>query len=170
MAKGFSKQSDQAEPEMIEIESMVASRTGEPFVRLKWGRNTSQFTPDEAIAHASAIIQTACAAIIDAQVVAYAKKRLGADLEHSAGMLRLFRLKRQAGKLPSMTINIDGESMRSETVQQMGLDFVGMALMTEMEAMLVSFLLEELEQSPETADLIVQEFREMRGATTLWNK
>jgi hypothetical protein len=48
-----------------------------PLVQLKWGTERCQMTPDEARAHAYAILDAANAAETDAIMVAFLKERVG---------------------------------------------------------------------------------------------
>jgi hypothetical protein len=163
--KGFGKQAD----DDIQFSSIVSSKTGNPFVIMKWGKEEGKLTPQEAMAHGAAVMQTAMAAILDAQIVQWAMQKLDMPQEKAVMLLRLFRDKRETGKLPSLTLNIDGEHLRPETVKKMGCQFLEMAFMTEAEAFLAAFLLEDVGTDPSKVDVIIQEFREMRGAITLWS-
>lgn len=75
----------------IEVESMVASRSREPFVVLKWGAESGQLTPAQARDHARRILEAAEAADQDAFLVWWLTERVGATGEHAGGLLVEFR-------------------------------------------------------------------------------
>lgn len=55
--------------EMLWMESGVSSRTGEPFIHMRWGDEAGQLTPAEAREHATRMIEVAAAAEFDAAFV-----------------------------------------------------------------------------------------------------
>lgn len=165
MAKGFGPQSEE---EGISFASGVSARTGMPFIHMSWGKNKAQFTPTELREHAMGLMEAAAAAELDACLTTWAIQKLGMSDSEAATMLLLFREKRLKGKLPSMTLNIDGDHMRPNTVKQAAKDLLYMAFNTEVEGFLVSLMVEDIGQSAEAADKMIQEFREMRGLQTMW--
>jgi hypothetical protein len=77
------------------FESGVSSRTGEPFVHIRWGDESGQLTTDEARGHAMHMLECAHAAEFDA---AFVKAMTtpepagpGFDVETAVGMLALVR-------------------------------------------------------------------------------
>lgn len=58
-----------ASEDVLVSTSGVSSRTGAPFVHLRWGASVGQLTPDEARILALHIIECADAAVTDAIVV-----------------------------------------------------------------------------------------------------
>lgn len=162
--QGFGKQAS----DDIQFSSIVSGKTGDPFIIMTWGKEEGKLTPREAMAHAVAVMQVAAAAIIDAQLVQWAMSKLSMSQQQAVMLLRLFREKREKGRLPSLTLNMNGEHLRAETVKRMGCQYLEMAFMTEAEAFLAAFLLENIKTDTGKIDIIIQEFREMRGAITLW--
>lgn len=163
MAKGFGKSS------AILVESMVASRSLLPAVAIKWGKEQAQFTPKEAVHHAFGIVEAAAAAEVDACFMQWAVAKLGLEPPEAARILQLFRQKRESNP-PSCTMHIGDEHIRPETARQRARILLDAAFSTEIEAFLVMFLIQDLNQSGELADTLVQEFRAMRGVITMWNE
>lgn len=154
----------------ITVQSGVSARNGKPFIHLEWGDNKAQFSPAEMRAHAMGLIEAAAAAEMDACLMAWAIQKMEVPKEDAAKLLMLFRQKREEGKIPSVTLNIDGEPMRPDTVKQAGAEMFEMSFAAEMEAFLVELIIKDIGHSGEIADRMIQEFREMRGAKTLWPK
>jgi hypothetical protein len=166
--KGFQKNNN-ADDDAIWVESMVASRTLTPAVKMKWGQQEGLFDPETARQHAYAVLEAISAAELDACLMRWAIDKLKASPEHAAQIVILFRQKRESGALPSVTLNLGkGEHLRPDTVKQRATQLFDSAFGTEVEAFLMAFLLQDLEQSPEVAGQILMEFREMRGAKTMW--
>ena len=65
------------EADTIGISSVVSSRDYRPFVQLKWGSEGCQMTPEEARAHAYAILDAANAAETDAIMVGFLREKVG---------------------------------------------------------------------------------------------
>lgn len=79
----------------IDVSSLVASRSGEPVVALRWGPQAGQLSPEEARAHALMILEAAAAADADAFLVSFLQHVVGVD-ETTAGQLLVeFRQWRQ---------------------------------------------------------------------------
>jgi len=66
-----------ASSDSIGINSVVSNRDYRPFVQLSWGSEGCQMTPDEARAHAYAILDAANAAETDAIMVAFLREKVG---------------------------------------------------------------------------------------------
>lgn len=164
MSKGFQFKPD----EHLLVESMVASRTFNPAVKISWGKKEAQMSLTQARHHAYAVLESAAAAELDACLVRWATAKLSLSPREAGQILMVFRQKRESGQLPSVTMNIDGEPVRPETAKQGAIALMDAAFGTEIEAFLVMFLMQDLGQSPEMADQLIQEFREMRGVTTAW--
>jgi hypothetical protein len=79
----------------IHMQSGVSGFTGDPFITLDWGENHAQFTPEEARAHAFAILETAEAAESDAFMFKFAIDKANQTPERAALMLTKFREGRQ---------------------------------------------------------------------------
>lgn len=165
MAKGFAKPADN---NALSVQSMVASRTLQPAVELRWGKQRCNLSLDEARSHAYGILEAIAASELDSCLMRWLIEKIGLEPEQAGQMLMVFREKRQNAKLPSITLNFDGEHLRPETARQYATEMISTAFGAEMEALMVMFALEELKETPEFADMMVQEFREMRGATTMW--
>lgn len=166
--KGF-QQNKKAEDEAIWVESMVASRTLTPVVKMKWGQQEGMFDPETARHHAYAVLEAISAAELDACLMRWAIDKLKVSPEKAAHIVILFRQKRESEALPSVTLNLgDSEHLRPATVKRGAQMLFNAAFGTEAEAFLMAFLLQDLEQPPEVADQILQEFRAMRGAVTMW--
>lgn len=169
MGKGFGNRG-KSEANEISVVSMVASRTLTPAVKITWGKEEGLFDPATARHHAYSVLEAIAAAELDACLMQWAVERMKLEPPEAAQILMLFREKRESGELPSVTMNMgNGEHIRPETAKRRGINLFDAAFATEIEAFLVAFLLQELEQSAEVADALVQEFREMRGVQTAWN-
>lgn len=114
------------------------------------------------------LLEAAAAAELDACLFEWAIRKLGSSNEDAGKLLLIFRSKREEGKLPSLTLNIDGDHMRPSTVKEAADDMMYMAFCAEMEAFLVDMIVNDVGLGGEIADQMIQEFREMRGAKTLW--
>ena len=163
MAKGFGKANE------ILVESMVAARSLQPTVSLKWGKEHAQFTPREAMEHAFGIMEAAVAADLDACFFRWAMAAIDLEAPEAARVLQLFRQKRET-EPPSCTMHIGDEHIRPETARQRARMLLDAAFNTELEAFLAVFLLQDLNQSGEIVDMLIQEFRTMRSLTTMWNE
>lgn len=169
MAKGFKPQSKP--DDSIHVASMVASRTLTPAVSIQWGKQQAQLPSEQARHHAYAVLEAIAAAELDACLTRWAIEKIGLEPEQAVQILMLFRQKRETNALPSVTMNLgNGEHIRPETAKQRAASLLDMAFGTEVEAFLVAFLIQDLHQSGEMADMLIQEFREMRGAITLWSQ
>jgi len=167
MTKGFGKEPDKEEE--IVVESMVASRSLTPAVLLTWGKQQAQLDPATARHHAFSVLVAIAAAELDACLMQWAVKNLEATPYQAAQLLMLFRHRRESNSgVPSVTINIGGEHIRPDTARLQSEQLMYMAFAVEAEALLAAFLLEDLEQTPEIVDQLIQEFRAMRGAVTMW--
>ncbi len=83
----------------IHINSVVSARDYRPFVQLKWGKEGCQMTPDEARAHAYAILDAANAAETDAIMVGFLREKVGLKEGADIGViLKDFRDLREKGK------------------------------------------------------------------------
>lgn len=80
----------------IEIGSMVAFRNRQPYVTLKWGSESGQFTPAEARGHAAEILEASQAAVADAFLWAFLVEKIGADDATAAAAMEAFRGYRKA--------------------------------------------------------------------------
>lgn len=83
-----------AEPdpvEALEFHSGVSAFDGSPFVMVQWGKQTGQLTPDEADAHAVAVIQAAQAARHDAAIMAELQESVGLDRNTAGHFLLALR-------------------------------------------------------------------------------
>ncbi|MBE9178747.1 hypothetical protein IQ268_09260 [Oculatella sp. LEGE 06141] len=169
MAKGFGKPQP-SDDDGIWVESMVASRALTPAVSIRWGKQQANLDPEEARHHAHAVLEAIAAAELDACLMQWAIQKLGLEIQEAGQILILFRQKRNTSTIPSVTMNIDGDHLRPETVRQYATQMMDAAFGAEIEAFLAAFLLQELKQSGEIADELIQEFREMRGVTTLWTE
>ncbi len=153
----------------IWVESLVRSRTLTPAVNIKWGKQLAQFSPEQARHHAYAVLQAIAAAELDACLMQWATQKLGLGSDDAVKLMMIFRERRNA-PTPSVTINMgNGEHIRPETAKRRAIDLFNAAFGTEVEAFLVAFLIEGLNRTPQVADQIIQEFREMRGAITAWD-
>jgi hypothetical protein len=82
------------EPEQdhaIWIETMVASRTGDPFVVIRWYDHSGELTPHEARLQALQLLAAAAAAECDAFLVDFVCSRIGVDKEKAVRILQEFR-------------------------------------------------------------------------------
>jgi len=78
----------------IQTSSIVSRSTQKPLVDYRWDDKRVQWTPEEAQAHALVILACAEAAIMDAAVIEFLKKRMDLDWEKAAAFvndLRNFR-------------------------------------------------------------------------------
>lgn len=164
MAKGFGQTQSER---VIQVESMVSGRSGEPLVKLAWGKESGLLTPAEARAHALSILEAAASAEIDAVVVRWADQELGMSLEQAAYLRRLFRQKRETDELPGCTLNFDGDRLTPAEVKRCALDMLFMAFNTEMEAFLGQFLIDEVGSDEAQVNVVIEALREMRGLTRI---
>ncbi|MBD2261411.1 hypothetical protein [Pseudanabaena sp. FACHB-2040] len=167
MAKGFGKeqQSDQ-----IWVESLVKSRTLQPAINLKWGKQQAQLTPQEATHHALAVLEAAAAAELDSALMRWAVEVAGSSPVQGAQLLQLFRQQREAGQIPSCTMDLGDESIRPDTARERAKYLLMNAFNTEVEAFLLVFAIQDLGLAAEQADQMLQEFRALRGLQTDWNR
>lgn len=170
--KGFGvQQAQEATPqEPIFIRSMVGPHSMAPSVVLRWGDRTAYFTPAEARSNALAIMKEAAQAELDACLMRWAKQKLSMPSQQADQLVNFFQQKRQTESLPSCTMHIGDEHIRPDTARERAKTLLDAAFGTEVEAMLVMFLMQNLNLSAELAEQLIQEFREMRGAITLWNQ
>jgi hypothetical protein len=75
----------------IWIETMVASRTGDPFVVIRWHDHSGELTPHEARLYAFQLFAAAAAAECDAFLVDFVCSRIGMEKESAVRMLQEFR-------------------------------------------------------------------------------
>lgn len=80
---------------MIMVESMVMSKTKEPCVRLSWGEESGDLTPNEARDHALNVLQAADAADSDSFLFHFFTNTIGAPEEQAYAMLKEFRTWRE---------------------------------------------------------------------------
>lgn len=88
------------DPDMIMVSSMVATRTGEPLVILRWFTSVAQFPPAQARDLALNLLDAAEAANTDAFLMGFVSQTLGGRPEDGAQILAGFRKFRaqQGGK------------------------------------------------------------------------
>jgi len=91
-----------ANPDTIGITSGVTG-SGKPFVALEWGEKRAQLTPNEARAHALAILECAEAAEADSAFMAFCEKN-GITGEGMAMAMRDFRILRWRGEQSDPTL------------------------------------------------------------------
>lgn len=75
----------------LQMESGVSSRTGQPFMALRWGDQHGQFSPAEARDHALKILDAAAASEFDAALVKTLTGDMGLDHEGAVRFLGLMR-------------------------------------------------------------------------------
>jgi hypothetical protein len=75
----------------ISIETMYGSNTHEPFVILKWGKNSGQLSPTAARIFAFKILSAAETSEQDAFMFDFAKSQIKADDATAARVLAEFR-------------------------------------------------------------------------------
>ncbi len=81
--------------EGIWVETMVASRTGEPAVVLRWYDHSGELSPKEARAFAMTVLEAADAAESDAFLCKFAVDKIGLDKQRMAHLLNEFRKYRE---------------------------------------------------------------------------
>lgn len=84
----------------IRVESMVAFRDKQPYVKLRWGDLTAQLTPNEARAHAMIILEAADAAVNDAFLIYFFEQKLHQESATAAAILSEYRAYRESGVRP----------------------------------------------------------------------
>jgi hypothetical protein len=82
----------------IQIETIYGAISRKPFVTFKWGNMAGQLTPNEARAHALAILEAADAAESDAFIVKFLDDHLDAPPEASLVAMSEFRQFREANR------------------------------------------------------------------------
>lgn len=167
MAKGFGKRKGKSDE--IFVESMVAARTLTPAVQITWGNECARLPADVARHHAFCVLGALAAAEIDACLMQWATQKLQLSPAEAAQLLMTFRQKRETDGIPSCTLNLGDEHIRPDTARRRAEILMNAAFGVEIEAFLAMFLIRELNQSAEIADVLIQEFREMRGAQTMWS-
>ncbi|HEY9737515.1 MAG TPA: hypothetical protein V6D06_14575 [Trichocoleus sp.] len=167
MAKGFAKEQ---QPDEILVESLVKSRTLEPAINIKWGKQQAQLTPQQAAAHALAVLEVVAAAELDSAVMRWAVEVAGAAPAEGAKLLQLFRQKRESSQIPSCTMNLGDESIRPDTARERAKYLLMNAANTEVEAFLMVFAMQDLSLTADQAAQMVEELRQMRGLQTDWNR
>lgn len=84
----------------IEILSGVSAFSGEPFVQVRWGRESGQLTPAEARMHALHVLEAAEASESDALLVAMLTDQdpegLGLNMATASGFITELRQRRVA--------------------------------------------------------------------------
>jgi hypothetical protein len=162
--KEFGKSGDNT----IWVGSIVPSRTMEPAVQMQWGGQRALLTPQQAREHAEAVLQSIAAAEIDSCIIRWATQRLGFSLHQAGQLVVMLRLKRDAAKIPSVTINLGGGNrVTPDEARKQASFLVDAAFGVEAEAVLAGFLLEELQQETEVVEMLMDEFRQVRGVETL---
>lgn len=152
----------------ITFTAMVAASDLRPLVQVAWGTEQGQLTPAQARDHAFAVLSAIAAAELDACLVQWAVQKLGVPFADAGKLLQLFREKREKGFHPQTTLNIDGERVTPDAAKQYASWLMDAAFQAEIESLIAVFLIDDLNQTPQAINQIIEEFREMRGATTLW--
>lgn len=169
MSEGYTQEADSYQ---IRIETMVGSRTGEPSVVLKWAKEEGYLTPAQARAHAQSIMEAATAAEFDGCLVRFARENLAMPDCEVVDMLRTYRQRRDADTIhpmPASNIHLpNGEILRPDMARDRAYSLMRAAFSAEAESFLSAFLMRESRLSAKDADWLVQKFREMRGAVTVW--
>lgn len=83
------------ENDVIHLNSVVSSKSGLPFIQIKWGENGCQMTPEEAREHAYAILDCANAAETDSIMLRYLMEKVGLDMSNAAVIMQDFRRLRE---------------------------------------------------------------------------
>lgn len=168
--KGFgTPRASLPDDDAIYVQSMVRSRDLIPAVEIKWGEQHATLDSEQARHHAYATLEAIAAAELDACLMRWAIQKIGLTPQEAARILMLFRQKRDDNALPSVTMSMgNGEHLRPDTVKQRATQLFDAAFGVEIEAFLVEFLTQNLGRSADVADQIIQEFRAMRGLTTVW--
>lgn len=157
---------DKKKNDGIFVQSIVSHRNKKPYVTIDWGDRHAQLTPEEAREHAFGILAAAAAAILDAQLIEFATKKLGLKPNEAGAMLIMFRESRNE-PLPSTFLDLGGTKMTPNEMRECASTTLYISLMSEMEAFLATFLLHHAGVSPDIIDPLIQDFREMRGDATL---
>lgn len=166
---GLNNPDDRVDDDIL-VGSMVKSRTLEPAVVIQWADKKAQLSPAEARNHAFGILEAAVAAEIDSAIVRWGTNELQTGTERAVQLLGIFRHWREEGQIPSCTMNLgNGEHIRPKEARRRALNLLANAFNTEIEAMLCSFLLEELKLEPEYMSVAIEEFRKLRGLETDWS-
>lgn len=158
--KGFGK--SEQNPDIL-VESMVSGRSGEPLVKVEWGKQSGLLSPSEARVHAYSLLTAAASAEIDAVIIQWAQQTLAMSLEQAALLRRTFRQSREAGTLPSCTLNIGGDRITPDEARRSAEQLMFMAFYTEIEACLARFLIQEVGCDEAQVNAVIDELRQMRG-------
>lgn len=154
---------------IINVTSIVSAGSLEPLIRIDWGSNQGQFTPDQARDHAFAVLEATSAAELDACLIQWITRKLETPSSAAVKILQLFREKREIKFDHTVTININGERVTPEAARQHATWLLDAAFQADIESLLAAFLLEDVGQTPEAVNQIIEEFREMRGMKTMPN-
>ena len=79
----------------LEIRSIVSLRNGLPYVTLTLGSTLVQITVQEAIQHATRILEVAAGSAADGFLVKFLREELHAEPAHATGLLSAFRAYRE---------------------------------------------------------------------------
>jgi len=96
-------------PKAIEARSVVSARNLEPYITvfLLYDDGTeepvTQWTPEDAMHHARAVMETAEAAISDAFLVSFLTAKIGVTVEEAVRVLPDFRAWRDRARPPETT-------------------------------------------------------------------
>lgn len=75
----------------IEIETLYGANTRKSYVRLRWGKESGQLTPDEAREHALKLLDAAAVAEQDELTVRFFMEKMESSIEQAAMVLQDFR-------------------------------------------------------------------------------
>lgn len=79
----------------ISVESLVSGKSGLPLVKMTWGENGCQMTPEEARRHAYGILDAANAAESDSLIYRFLVTKVGLKQEQAIAVFRDFRQLRE---------------------------------------------------------------------------
>ncbi len=150
----------------LTVDSMIGAYSGKASVTLDWGDRRTWMTPAEARRFAYEILKEAAYAELDECLFRWGQHKAELSEEDAAKLVGLFRWQRRQ-TLPICTLNLHGRSLRPKTACSIGRFLLEAAATTESEAYLMALLIQELNVPTETASVLLQEFRDLRGAATL---
>lgn len=78
-------------PAVLRVGSGVSLANGQPFVTVRWGDRSGQWSPGEARQHAMQVLEAAEAAEHDAVVVRWLRERVKVDIGSIAQMIKDLR-------------------------------------------------------------------------------
>jgi len=153
---------DKPEPNpQIWVNSIVSSKTLEPWVTVEWGERRGQLRPDEARAHAVGVLEAANAAESDAFVMEVLMKDAALSLHTAFQALVDFRAWRTSPRTKRALVSAPAmEKAGTDALRRHAGNMLVMAEMADAQAFLIGFLTDRLGLDDARAGAIAQKYAE----------